>query len=107
MKTGFSELRALRKKDRRMLLETAFLEAFPKCAFKSKTVYKHIKYYDAAVELNIISTFSGVGQAPSGKWSDLVKAVEDARRTSVNTGECSSIHHPEYTHKYSTRSDGH
>ncbi|KAF7354500.1 hypothetical protein MVEN_01139300 [Mycena venus] len=64
MEVGLAQLRSLRQRDRRISLQSAFEQAFPKCAYKSQTVYKHLKIYDDAVKLNIISTFSSLGQAP-------------------------------------------
>ncbi|KAK6984982.1 hypothetical protein R3P38DRAFT_3374829 [Favolaschia claudopus] len=66
----------------KLSMEDAFQQILPDCVFKRQTMYKHRKVYEDAVELDILSTFMDIGRAPGGKWNDLVKAVENARKAS-------------------------
>ncbi|KAJ7122669.1 hypothetical protein C8R43DRAFT_1136082 [Mycena crocata] len=76
MISGLSSVRSLRTQTSQAALEDAFQKAFPKCAFKSQTVYKHLKIYDDALKLDMIKT-------ATGKWSDVVKIVEEERKKPI------------------------
>ncbi|KAJ7118530.1 hypothetical protein C8R43DRAFT_960307 [Mycena crocata] len=76
MISGLSSVRSLRTQTSQAALEDVFQKAFPKCAFKSQTVYKHLKIYDDALKLDIIKT-------ATGKWSDVVKIVEEERKKPI------------------------
>ncbi|KAJ6455115.1 hypothetical protein C8R47DRAFT_1228329 [Mycena vitilis] len=89
MKKGFSALRAADTRGSLAAFEREFAKAFPSCNFKSKTVYKHLKVYDDAVTFDLLDQICSVGRNPGGKWTDVVKAVEELqeRRKSIASGK--------------------
>ncbi|KAJ7627806.1 hypothetical protein DFH06DRAFT_1442610 [Mycena polygramma] len=89
MKKGFSSIRAADTRGSLAAFEREFTKAFPLCNFKSKTVYKHLKCYDDAVTFDLLDQICAVGHNPGGKWTDVVKAVEDhqERRKSIASGK--------------------
>ncbi|KAJ6477143.1 hypothetical protein C8R47DRAFT_654827 [Mycena vitilis] len=89
MKKGFSAIRAADTRGSLAAFEREFAKAFPSCNFKSKTVYKHLKVYDDAVTFDLLDQICSVGRNPGGKWTDVVKAVEELqeRRKSIASGK--------------------
>ncbi|KAJ7741866.1 hypothetical protein B0H16DRAFT_1728388 [Mycena metata] len=82
MEAAFSVFVSLRKPPTSLSLEAAFKKTFPQCIFKSPTVYKHNRFYKTAVKLNILAAFVAAGRGTGGKWSDVVKAIEDSNAQS-------------------------
>ncbi|KAF8216890.1 hypothetical protein K438DRAFT_1748040 [Mycena galopus ATCC 62051] len=57
-------------------IEGAFKEAFPGIPFKSKTVYKHLRFYRQGLTHGLIEKFAAHGHAPSGRWNEMVNALK-------------------------------
>jgi hypothetical protein len=87
MAERFNSLRISRKGHSQAALQSAFETVFPECAFTSGTVYKHLKIYDDALKFEVLEKFVNFGQTPTGKWSEVVKIVEERRKT-VQPGKC-------------------
>ncbi|KAF7366247.1 hypothetical protein MVEN_00502100 [Mycena venus] len=63
-------------------IEGAFMEAFPGIPYKSKTVYKHLRFYRQGLTHGFIEKFAAHGRTPSGRWNEMVSALK-----AVKTGK--------------------
>jgi hypothetical protein len=87
----FESLRENKKGSTQAALQLAFEVAFPECAFTSGTVYKHLRIYDDAAKFQVLEKFVNFGKTSAGKWNEVVKIVEERRKT-VEPGKCLYIY---------------